>query len=107
MGKLTVATPGTPVRLTVNQPDPTAVLGINSFVVQALPANTGSIYLGLIGMSRATLANVVGIITAPTGGGLPQYGAVLTYSPGGIDLRTLYIDADVAGEGVLCSAVVG
>ena len=64
LGKLTVASAGTPVALTVNFSGDAAYTGaMSSYVeVQANPANTGVLYLGHSGMNTSTGVGVIAII---------------------------------------------
>lgn len=100
-GPVKVAVPGTPVQLTSHlvaigeclASDPVAV---NKISIVSLPSNTGTVYVGIAGMNRATLQGVLFAFSAGnTGWQITNNEAVNTYR-----LDQMYVDADVAGEGV-------
>ena len=108
LGKVAVASPGTPVRATANQADPTRIFNVNSFVIQALPTNTGNIYVGTSSaMNKSTFVGVAGVIPPSTFTNIPAYGGVLVNAPGGIELQSIWLDADNASEGALVTGVLG
>lgn len=82
-GKTTVTTAGTRVVLASTQ-------AITSVTVKALAANTGTIYVGNVGVSSAN--------------GF-QLAAKESVSLDITDLATLYIDSSVSGEGVTYAAI--
>jgi hypothetical protein len=104
LGKVAVATPGTLVRLSAT------TLNANGVFFQALGANTGYVYVGLSTLVRATLVGVLQIIPAPSAAtgatvALPFWYPQSVVS-GGIDLSTIFLDADVATNGLLISYIV-
>ena len=108
-GKVTVTTAGTIVRATSTQSDPTARVGLQSIQFQALPANTGVIYIGTSAMVKSTGVGVLGIIPAPTSataGPFGSFSVAEVLAPAGLNLADFYIDSTVNGEGVIISAVV-
>jgi hypothetical protein len=107
LGKIAVGSPGTPVQITVNQSTPSSRIGCQAIMVQTLPTNTGKIYVGLAGMNKTTLAQVLAILAVPTVNTIPAYSATLSYAPGGLNAADLYIDADNGGEGALAVIVSG
>lgn len=107
LGKVTVVTPGTPVQATVNQSSPNTRIPAYSIMFQALPGNVGSVYVGLIGLNKSTLAQVVAIIAVPTTNSSPAFTVTITYAPGGLNVADFYIDANNAQDGVLVSLVAG
>lgn len=104
--RIVVPVPGTPVRVTVNETNPAAAQGCHGVLIQALKGNTGLTYVGTATMNKTTEANVFATIGTPTTNFIPSFSAALTLSPGGIQLRDLYIDADVANEGVKVTILV-
>ena|SRR5205085_624559 len=99
LGRLNVATPGTPVPVST---DTTARAAKISF--QVLPGLTGKGYVGKKGMVRASLANVLRILSPNPGGGISD--AFFLESQQDADVLNLadyYVDMDVAGEGLLIS----
>ena len=103
-GKVTVTTSGTPVRLTINETDPTARVACHAFMVEAWPTNTGKMYVmdrsnGVI----ATGVGVVAILAIPTSNILPVFTAGFSSAPNAFNLANYYVDADTNGEAVLVS----
>lgn len=86
---------------------------MQSVLVQALPANTGLLYVlreelvdataGQVGDNRTTLAKVIGIIGAPTAATAtpPAFSFIMPNARDSEDLRRIWIDAAVNGEGAL------
>jgi hypothetical protein len=77
---------------------------VQSVKLQALPSNTGKIYVGFSGLVKATYANCLGTIAAPSDpikGPFPSESYSMPFIPNGLDLSDLYIDADNSGEGVI------
>jgi len=104
--KIVVPTPGTPVRVTSIEANPAASQGCHGVLIQALKGNTGAVYVGSSTMVKGTEADCFVCLGIPTVNFIPSFSAALTLSPGGIQLRDLYIDADVANEGVIVSILV-
>ena len=107
LGKVTVTSSGTPVRLTLNESTPSARYTCHAFMVEALPTNTGAVYImdrsnGVI----ATLVGVVAILAIPTTNILPSWTVGLSASANPIDLSLYYVDAAVSTDGVLVSALI-
>lgn len=90
---ITVTNTGTPVRVTT---DPDVAWRI---VIAAKPNNTQRIYVGLAGMNKATLSQIIHRPLTATGGEIE----LRSRDGAGNELRPsdLYIDADVNGEGAL------
>ena len=97
LGRLNVATPGTPVPLTTNR-----TLTASKLFVQAIPGLTGKTYLGAPAMTKATLAGVTRVLS-PNSTGAFSENFFLESQDGenSIRLAEYAIDADVAGEGLL------
>ncbi len=107
-----VVTAGTPVQLTVHQPtnsSPGYRLAAQAVFIQALPTNTGKIYVGIKGMVVSTLTNIRAIIGAPSSSTVtpPFSTAGLPTIAGGINLADIYIDADNDTDGVIASFTAG
>lgn len=107
-GAFTVTTPGTPVPITA--PSTGSGTGGNPFNIhgvlfQALPTNTGKVYVGLAGMNKATYVGVLAILPIPTENFLPAFSTSLTIAPNALILTQFAIDADNASDGVLVSAL--
>lgn len=113
LGPVNVITPGTPVRVTAgvtidahgitNQP---AKFSCHAALFQARKANTGKVYIGLQTMNITTGVGVAAVLAIPTDNAIPAFSVSLTLAPAGIDLSSLYLDADVAGEGALLTILV-
>lgn len=112
-GKVTVTTGGTPVRATSITGK---LVGVQSIMVQALPANTGLIYVlredkldavaADVGDNRTSLAKVIAIIGVPSSATAqpPSASISIPNARNGEDLRKIWIDAGVNGEGALVVA---
>jgi hypothetical protein len=101
--------PGTPVRITFNEVDPTERILCHSILFERDdPNDTGLIYIGVSPtMDRTTLVDVVGILPAPSTGALPSINITLDPGHNALDCRDFWIDADEAGDSILGSYVVG
>jgi hypothetical protein len=103
LGKITVPSPGTPIRLTANEVDSNKRLACHSMLIEALPGNTGKIYIGQnSSMNKTTLAFVIAILPVPTANLIASF-SVTAYVAAGFHADQLWIDVDVANEGVLAS----
>jgi hypothetical protein len=104
-GLIRVPTPGTPVQITTD-----STIMATLLMVRTVPGFTGKTYLGLAGMNKASIgeSGVIRVLSEPSFG--PQDGEVLP--PGGrgqgnvLRVSDFWIDADVAGEGVLATCFV-
>ena len=99
LGRVNVATPGTPVPLSN---DPTQ--RVSKIFVQVVPGLTGKGYLGKSNMTRANLAGVIRVLWPNSGGGFSEN--IMIESADGTDTLSLseyFVDMDVAGEGLLIS----
>jgi hypothetical protein len=99
LGRVNVATPGTPVPLST---DPNQ--RVAKIFAQVVPGLTGKGYLGTANMARATLTGVIRVLWPNTAGGLSE--SMMIESSDGADTLNLaeyFVDMDVAGEGLLVS----
>lgn len=103
---ITVPVPGTPRRVTLGESDPAAVNGCHGILIQALPGNTGVIYIGSAQLNKTAKTGVYAFLAIPTANVIPSFSAALTLAPGAMQLRDFYIDADVATDGVVVSILV-
>lgn len=104
LGTVTITTPGTPVRVTVNQSDPVANLACQSILIQALSnashTNTGRLYVLDEQLTRvATLA-------VPTANTIPSFSATITVGPNALSAQRYYLDADNATDGADVSILI-
>ncbi len=106
-GKITVAVPGTPVNLYA-QLDPSfyRFKSYHAILLQALHDNSGRIYIGGVGMNKTTRAACAAVLAVPSSGSIPSFGIANTIAPAAVDLSALWIDADDADDGVLCTLLV-
>jgi len=110
LGKVTVTTAGTPVRLTANETTPTARVPAHAIFVQADKANGGAGWLGLSGMNKATGAGVLAVIPKPSASDSTSYPSISisdATSKTMIDASDVYLDADGNGYNFYVSVVIG
>ncbi len=108
-GRITVASPDTAIQATVNESVPSTRFSVHSLMFERDdPNDTGLVYIGTsASMNRTTLVGVVAILAVPTDNFLPVFTVTITHMPDGINANEYFIDADVAGDSVLISAIVG
>lgn len=104
LGRTLVGTPGTPVAVSV--PATLQPPAAHACVFQALPTNSGKVYIGTQGMNKTTLVGVLVVLAIPSDNQIPAFSLAVTHAANAIPLADLRVDADVAGEGVLISALV-
>jgi hypothetical protein len=96
-GRISVATPGTPVPLSTN-PAATA----SKLFFQAIPGLTGKTYVGAPAMNKTTLSGVARVLSPNSAGGFSETFYIESQDgENSIRLKDYAIDADVAGEGLL------
>ncbi len=99
LGDVTVATPGTPVRLST---DPK--LRVSKLFFQSVPGLTGKCYIGTPAMVSSALSHVVRVLVPATATAVAdQFSLVAEDGRDSIYLNQYAIDADVAGSGLLVS----
>jgi len=99
MGRVNVASPGTPVALST---DPT--FRVSKLFFQSVPGLTGKCYIGAPAMSKSALSQVARVLVPATGSAVADQWKIS--SEDGRDslyLNQYAIDTDVAGEGLLIS----
>jgi len=106
VAKITVAVPGTPIRLTSTQANPAEKFSCHGVLVQAMPFNTGRVYIGRATMNKTLLTEMFAVLAIPTDHTIPSFTAALTLSPNAVNLSDLYLDADIALEGALVSVLI-
>src|SRR5260370_17339740 len=93
LGRVNVATPGTPVPLSA---DPTVRAA--KILFQVIPGLTGKGYIGKSGMVRATLANVIRVLWPNASGGISDAFLIESQQDADVlNVSSYYIDMDVAG----------
>lgn len=105
LGKVTVASAGTPVRATANQTTPANRFPAHSYLVEAVVGNTGKVYIGAAGMDKSTLVGVFVVLPPPTANVLPSFSATVSYSPNHFNMADVWIDVDTNNEGALVSCI--
>lgn len=106
LGKVTVPAAGTPVRATVNQPDPNLRFPCQSMLFQQVAGNTGKIYIcSSVTANKTTLEGVLAVLAIPTTNVLPSASATVPSAPAALNAGDFYVDVDVNGEACLVSAI--
>lgn len=106
LGLIQVPTSGVPVR--ISQDDTLRVMMV---MVRTVPGFTGKTYLGVAGMNKnaAAMPGVIRVLSEPPAFG-PQDGEVLPPVSGGqgntFQVADLWLDADVANEGVVVTCLI-
>jgi hypothetical protein len=96
-GRVSVVSPGTPVPVSTD-PGATAT----KLFFQVIPGLTGKTYVGVPGMTKASLAGVARVLWPNAAGGFSETFEIETQDArDSIRLMDYSIDADVAGEGLL------
>jgi hypothetical protein len=97
MGRVNVATPGTPVPLST-----IGTVTASKLFFQVIPGLTGKTYVGRPTMTKATLAGTARVLWPNTTGGFSENFYVEAQDgEDSIHLADYAVDADVAGEGLL------
>ena len=102
IGKKTVTAAGTPEAVTAT------AQRLRSIKLQALPTNTGKVWVGTSALNKSTGAGVLHVIEAPSGStSIP--GVTLGIEKGSSSLQAteIYIDVDTSGEGVHVAGNLG
>lgn len=109
LGKIVVVAAGTPVKITFNfdsatppasktTEDPQNDLYVNKIFVQALPGNTGNLYVGMktpsVAFNKTTGVGVLAVLAAGQSESITNPVGKNTYRAG-----NFVFDADVNGEG--------
>jgi hypothetical protein len=105
LGKVT-ATAGTPVRITNNETTPSARKACHAIMIEALPANTGKVFI----MDRstgvkATFVGVICVLAVPTTNFVPTFTVGFSGAANPINAADFYIDVDTTGEGAIISVL--
>ena len=106
LGKVTVASAGTPKRLTTNESDETARMSVHSILIQAWPSNAGKVYiLDRVDGSRTTGVGVLATLAVPATNIIPSASATVTFAAAAINAAQYWVDADTNGDAVLVSVI--
>jgi hypothetical protein len=101
LGKVTVASAGTPVNITVNftDLDTREHHRAKAIQIQALPGNAGDVYVGLKGLlTKATLVGVLAVLSPGM-----TYREQLGETQNGLSVRDFSIDADTNNDAAVVS----
>jgi hypothetical protein len=102
LGRINVATPGTPQRLAA------ASTPCSRIRVQVVAGLSGKMYFGTAACNHSTLAGVIKELWPNSGGGISDsYEVWSADGTDSIDLSQYAIDASIAGEGLIVSYWVG
>lgn len=103
IGKVTVTTAGTPVKLSAGTPSVNA----NAVYIQyPFTGNTGpQMYIGVAGLVKATLVGVLRILVRQAAATTPfdKWDPQSSVNMGPFDLSALFVDADASGDFILVS----
>ena len=106
LGKILVPVPGTLVRVTNNLAQPAIRYACHGVLFQALPSNTGRVYVGTSALNRGALTGVYAVLAVPTTNQLPSFSIALTLAPNAVQLQEMYLDADNVNDGVIITTLV-
>jgi hypothetical protein len=99
LGRVNVASPGTPAALSA---DPK--LRVSKLFFQSVPGLTGKCYIGAPAMSKSALSQVARVLVPATNSSVAdQFQISSEDGRDSLYLNQYAIDADVAGEGLLIS----
>lgn len=105
LGSFTVPVAGTPVRIVPPTDQPKTC---HAFSIQALPTNTGKVFVGdRATMNKTTMVGVLAIIPIPTANLLGSFTSALAMGANAIPIDNLWLDVDTGGEGVIMSILEG
>jgi hypothetical protein len=103
LGKVVVATAGTPVRITKNRADPTANFYVHGYAIQRLKNNAGDVYVSLSSTDdRTNLSRILCVLSAAQ----PSFSAGIGIELNGTNMADVYIDADNPGDGVTAAVLI-
>ena len=112
-GQIVVPAPGTLVRVTSTQTDPSQRVGLQSITFQARPANAGIVYIRMRGDASDDRTNrlfTLGILAHPTSATDGPFDRMTVTAPpasGGLNAADFYLDAASAGDGALVFGIAG
>ena len=106
LGKVTVATPGSPVRITANRVDPAKPMLAHSIHIQPVCDNVGHLFVGSSSMERDTYIGVIEVIPLPSTNIHQKFVRSSDCSINGLNAADLYVDSDVTGSAAVVSIEV-
>jgi hypothetical protein len=78
----------------------------HAIMFQALPTNTGKVYICKATGDPSTMVGVYATLGVPTANLIPSFSLAITIAPNALNLGDYWVTSDVAGEGVLVDIVV-
>ena len=103
LGKITVSTPGIPVRITSNLSDPVAPTYVHGYALQRLKRNSGDVYISLSPTDdRSNLSKILCILSA----GQPSFSAGIGIEINGTNISEVYVDSDNPGDGITGAVLI-
>lgn len=109
LGKVTVASAGTPVQATSAQSVPSARVGCQSLQFQVAPANSGVVYIGDSTLNVSSGVGILAVLPKPTAATTgPFASATFTEvnAPAGLNAADFYIDSTSTNDVVFVSCTV-
>jgi hypothetical protein len=103
LGKIVVASAGTPVQVSATS------LNVNTAFFQVVSGQSGAqMYIGLLGLTKASLVKVLRVLQKPlaTPGINDSWTVQGTVTMAPIDLSAIYIDADTTNDALLVSYLI-
>ena len=106
LGRVTVASPGSPVRATANQADPAKPVLAHSIHIQPVCNNAGHLFIGYSTMDKSTYAGVIEVVPLPSINIHQKFVRSSDCSINGLNAADLYVDSDVTGSAAIVSIEV-
>lgn len=106
LGRITVASAGTPVQATANQASPASRLGAHSILFQRnITTETGRIYIQMGEFPVGTFVNTVGVLAPPSANTLAGFSITIVQAASGFNAADFWVDAENNGEGCIISII--
>lgn len=116
IGKVTIATAGQPKsilsRLNTAQAAKVQALQssglgpVHGVSLQALPGNTGRVWIGDADLNKSTGMGVGHLLPAPSASFFPSFSVALSSAPNAVSLEGIWLDVDTGNEGVYVFVLV-
>lgn len=99
-------TPGTPIRITNGETDPTKMFLCHSILIQQVRTNTGFILIGQSGLNETTGVGLDAVLPVPTDNSLPNATVGISDSGNPFNAAEYYLDFTDSGDKALVSVLV-
>lgn len=99
-------TPGTPVRITANEADPTKMFLCHSILIQQVRTNLGFLIIGQEGVNETTGAALDAVLPIPTNNSLPNAAVGISDSGNPFNAAEYFVDFTNSGDKALVSVLV-